>query len=266
MAQSDLLCIMCPALHIALIHPILFRISDIILNGSNSGPGKGFVRVAPWSALQSAPTGMNRSHVIVALLAFVAFVAIGMPDGLLGVAWPSIRRSFSVPLDAAGLLLSAAVIGGLVSSISSGPAVARFGVGNILAWSCALTGAGLIGYTLVPFWWMMILLGAVAGLGAGAIDSGLNTYAAANFSEGRMQWLHACYGIGITLGPIIMTGALTFTNSWRIGYRIVGGVQIALSIWFLLMRQEWNRGRGNRSSRPRSRRRLAKHCDSHACG
>jgi MFS family permease len=82
---------------------------------------------------------------------------------------------------------------------------------------------GLIGYTHVPEWWMMVLLGVFAGLGAGAIDAGLNTYVAAHYNEGLMQWLHACYGIGVTLGPIIMTITLTALNSWRIGYRVVGG-------------------------------------------
>jgi fucose permease len=173
------------------------------------------------------------------ILAYAAFVALGMPDGLMGVAWPSIRVSFSVPLDAVGLLLSAGVIGYLTSSFSSGPIVARLGVGKVLAASCALTGAGLIGYTLVPTWWMMVLLGVVSGLGAGAIDAGLNTYVAAHFGEGLMQWLHASYGIGVTLGPIIMTVALTSLNSWRVGYSAVGCFQLALAACFSLTLSIW---------------------------
>ena len=102
----------------------------------------------------------------------------------------------------------ATVAGYMTSGFLSGPLIARMGVGNVLAASCALTGTGLIGYTLVPAWWMMVLLGVVAGLGAGAIDAGLNTYVAAHFGEGLMQWLHASYGVGVTLGPIIMTIAL----------------------------------------------------------
>ncbi len=174
------------------------------------------------------------------VLAYVAFIALGMPDGLLGVAWPSIRASFSLPVDAVGLLLSAAVAGYLTSSFLSGPLIARLGVGKVLAVSCAMTGAGLIGYTLAPVWWMMVLLGVVAGLGAGAIDAGLNTYVAAHFGVGLMQWLHACYGIGVTLGPIIMTIALTTQNSWRMGYRIVGSFQLALAACFALTLPLWN--------------------------
>ncbi|MBL8056280.1 MAG: MFS transporter [Anaerolineales bacterium] len=163
-----------------------------------------------------------------------------MPDGLLGVAWPSIRHSFAIPLDAAGLLLAASVTGYMTSSFSSGPLIARLGVGRVLAVSCLLTGAGLLGYTLVPAWWLMVLLGVVAGLGAGAIDAGLNTYVAAHFGEGLMQWLHASYGIGVTLGPIIMTIALTSLNSWRAGYRVVSGFQLALAGCFALTLAMWN--------------------------
>jgi fucose permease len=174
------------------------------------------------------------------VLAYVAFIALGMPDGLLGVAWPSVRASFSIPVDAVGLLLSAVVTGYLTSSFLSGPLIARLGVGNVLAASCAVTGAGLIGYTLVPAWWMMVLLGVLAGLGAGAIDAGLNTYVAAHFGEGLMQWLHASYGIGVTLGPIIMTIALTAVNSWQVGYRVVGGFQLALAACFVLTLPMWS--------------------------
>jgi len=178
-------------------------------------------------------------HIGIVILAYVAFIALGMPDGLLGVAWPSIRTGFSIPLDAVGLLLAASVAGYMTSSFSSGPLIARMGVGKVLAVSCAMTGVALIGYTLVPVWWMMVLLGVLAGLGAGAIDAGLNSYVAAHFGEGLMQWLHASYGIGVTLGPIIMTVALTTWNSWRIGYRVVGGFQLALATCFLLTLAMW---------------------------
>jgi fucose permease len=175
------------------------------------------------------------------LLAFVAFIALGLPDGLLGVGWPSIRAGFGVPLDAIGLFLFAAVAGYMTSSFFSGYLLARAGVGRILAASCFLTGFALIGYTLVPQWWMMVLLGVFAGLGAGAIDAGLNTYVAANFSERIMQWLHAFWGIGITIGPLLMTMGLSTWNTWRFGYRAVGVFQIGLAICFVLTLTMWNR-------------------------
>lgn len=179
------------------------------------------------------------------ILAYIAFIALGMPDGLLGVAWPSIRASFSIPLDAVGMLLTAAVAGYMTSSFLSGTLVARFGIGRVLIVSCVLTGTAVIVYTLVPAWWMMVVLGSFAGLGAGAIDAGLNSYVAAHFNEGLMQWLHASYGVGVTLGPIIMTIALTTLNSWRIGYRVVGGFQIALAACFVFTLAEWSQKEPN---------------------
>ena len=146
------------------------------------------------------------------------------------------------------MLLFASMAGYLTSSFSSGRIIARLGVGKTLALSCAATGAGLLGYTLVPAWPMMVALGVVAGLGTGAIDAGLNTYVAAHFGEGLMQWLHASFGIGITLGPIIMTLGLNFFNSWRVGYRVVGTAQLALAACFLLTLAMW---RDNHDARPR---------------
>jgi fucose permease len=173
------------------------------------------------------------------LLAFVAFIALGLPDGLLGVGWPSIRTGFAIPLDAIGMLLTASVLGYMTSSFMSGFLLSRVGVGRVLVASCLLTGLALIGYTFVPQWWMMVLLGVFAGLGAGAIDAGLNTYVAANFSDGVMQWLHAFWGVGITIGPIIMTVGLTTLNTWRFGYRIVGIFQIVLAVCFMLTLAMW---------------------------
>jgi len=149
------------------------------------------------------------------ILAYIAFISLGMPDGLFGVALPSIRASFSVPLNTVGAIFIASTAGYMFSSFNSGFFISRLGVGRVLAISCALTGSVLIGDTLVPNWASMVALGLGAGLGAGAIDAGLNTYVAAHFGESLMQWLYVSYGIGVTLGPIIMTFALTSLNSWR---------------------------------------------------
>ena len=182
----------------------------------------------------------NYPKIGLVLLAYIAFISLGMPDGLLGVAWPSIRGGFGISLDSVGMLLTALVVGYMLSSFFSGPLIGRMGVGKVLAVSCAMTGLGLIGYTLVPAWWMMVLLGVVAGLGAGAIDAGLNTYVASHFGEGLMQWLHASYGIGVTLGPIIMTLGLANFGSWHVGYRVVGVAQLLLAGGFVLTLPMWS--------------------------
>ncbi len=175
------------------------------------------------------------------LLAYLAFISLGLPDGLLGVGYPSMRASFSLSIDSLGMLLFTSMVGYLTSSFSSGRLLAHLGIGKLLALSCAATGAALVGYTLVPAWWMLVLLGLVTGLGAGGIDAGLNTYIAANFGAGTMQWLHASYGIGVTLGPIIMTAGLKFLDSWRAGYVSVGAAQLALAAGFALTLPTWQR-------------------------
>lgn len=198
------------------------------------------------------PAFLKKPRVALILLAFIAFIALGMPDGLLGVGWPSMRKSFGIPLDSLGMLMIVGMLGYMTASFASGYMISRIGVGVLLAASCALTGAALIGYTFVPAWWMMVALGIFGGLGAGAIDSGLNTYVASNFGERLMQWLHASYGIGITLGPIIMTLSLNTPETWRTGYRIVGIFQLVLAATFFLSLPLWRKQKtsGSESQEP----------------
>jgi fucose permease len=177
------------------------------------------------------------------LLTFIAFIALGLPDGLLGVAWPSLRSDFSISLDAMGMIMVTATAGYMTSSFFNGKLVSRLGVGRLLAASCALTGLTLFGYSISPSWYLMVFLGIFAGMGAGAIDAGLNTYVAANYNEGFMQWLHASYGIGITFSPLIMSYAVNSLNSWRLGYDIVGGFQLLLALCFVISLPLWNKGK-----------------------
>jgi len=182
---------------------------------------------------------LHRSKLGLIVLAYIAFISLGMPDGLFGVAWPSIREHFGLRLDSVGAFFFAGTTGYMLSSFFSGKVMARLGVGGTLALSCALTASALLGYTLVPSWWMMVALAIASGLGAGAIDAGLNTYVASHFGEGLMQWLHASFGVGVTLGPIIMTAGLTMFNSWQLGYQVVGTAQLLLAASFLLTMRMW---------------------------
>ena len=183
-----------------------------------------------------------RSKLGLIVLAYIAFISLGMPDGLFGVAWPSIRENFLLRLDSVGAFFFAGTSGYMLSSFFSGKIIKWLGVGGTLAASCALTASALLGYTLVPSWWMMVSLAVASGLGAGAIDAGLNTYVASHFGEGLMQWLHASYGFGVTLGPIIMTTGLNVFNSWRLGYQVVGAAQLLLAASFLLTIRMWQDG------------------------
>ncbi len=183
---------------------------------------------------------LERKHSLILIaLAYLSFVSLGLPDGLNGVAWPSIRGYFDLPLDALGSLLVMFTAGYLASSFGCGRMLALMSLGSLLALSCLATAVSLIGYAVAPAWWVMVALGVTAGLGAGAIDAGLNTFAATRFSARTVNWLHACYGAGAASGPLIMTSVLAAHHPWQRGYAIVGLWQLLLAILFVLTRRWW---------------------------
>ncbi|MBM7493729.1 fucose permease [Micromonospora luteifusca] len=175
------------------------------------------------------------------LLAYLAFVSLGLPDGLLGVAWPSIRGDFGVPTEAVGLVLTAGTVGYLTSSVLAGFTLARVGVGALLAGSTLLASLALTGYSLSPALGVLVACALLLGLGSGAVDSGLNAYAAGAFGPRHMNWLHAFFGLGVAIGPLIMTGALSAGLAWRWGYGIVAVAQLVLATAFALTVRAWQR-------------------------
>jgi fucose permease len=176
---------------------------------------------------------------VLSRIASVSFLALGLPDGALGVAWPSLRRTFGLPLSGLGALLAAAMAGTLVSSFWSGALVARAGAGRVLAWGSAALAAGALGFAAAPGWWGVLGSAMVAGLGIGAVDAALNAFAAARLSPRRVAWLHACYGVGAALGPLEMSAALAWTGSWRWGYAALAGVPALLALTFWGSRDRW---------------------------
>jgi len=181
----------------------------------------------------------RETHVLLIGIAYAGFIVLGMSGGLLGVAWPSIRDSFGLSLDAVGTLMIAATAGYLLSSFSTGSVLSRVGVGTLLMVSSVVAGVGLLGYSLAPAWRAMVLLGLLVGMGGGAIDAGLNTYFATNHSASLMNWLHACFGLGSALGPLIMTTVLGMGRSWRWGYGVVGVLQALFALCFVFTRDQW---------------------------
>lgn len=185
---------------------------------------------------------MRRDPPVVLVLGFVGFVSLGLPDGLLGVAWPSLRAGFGQPLEALGPLLIAITAGYVGSSFASGRALARFGVGGLLTLSALLTAASLLGWTLATRFSVVVALGAGAGMGAGAIDAGLNTHMARHYSPRVLNWLHACYGVGAAAGPALMTALLAAGRPWTSGYRLVAAGQLVLALGFFVTRRQWTDG------------------------
>jgi len=175
------------------------------------------------------------------ILAYFAFISLGLPDGLLGVAWPSIAGDFRVATEAVGLLLIASTTGYFISSVAAGFTIARVGVGWLLAFSTAAASAALAGYAFSPAYAVMVPFALLAGFGGGAIDSGLNAYAAGAFGAKHMNWLHAFFGLGVAIGPLIMTAVISGGLSWRWGYGIVASAQACLALAFFLTVRRWVR-------------------------
>ncbi|GAA0729149.1 MFS transporter [Dactylosporangium roseum] len=175
------------------------------------------------------------------VLAYLAFISLGLPDGLLGVGWPSIATTFQVPTESVGYLLLAATTGYLTSSVAAGFLLSRIGVGWLLAASTALAGLALAGYAASPAMWFLVPCALLGGLGGGAVDAGLNAYAATEFGPRHMNWMHACFGLGVAIGPLIMTAVIEGGAVWRLGYTIVSGAQLLLALSFVVNARRWGR-------------------------
>ncbi len=182
----------------------------------------------------------SRSALFLIFITFVAFISLGSPDGLLDIANPRIRDTFSIGKDIFGLIFITGLIGYFTSSFFAGQLVARMGIGRLLSASCATTAAALLGYAMSPAWGWFVLMGLLGGAGAGAIDAGLNTYVATNYGPRLMFWLHAFFGVGVTSGTALMSLVINSGHPWRIGYAIVGGLQLTLALVFLVTRARWN--------------------------
>lgn len=182
-----------------------------------------------------------RRNTVLTLLAFLAFISLGLPDGLLGVAWPSVSAEFALPLDALGILVAVTTAGYLTSSFLSGALLRRFRLGTVLAGSAGAAAFALLGFALTPAWPLMLALGLLAGLAGGAVDAGLNAYGARYFSGRTLNWLHASWGLGTTIGPMIVTGVLDADLVWRWAYAIAGTAQLALATTLFLARDRWHR-------------------------
>lgn len=174
------------------------------------------------------------------VICFFAFISLGLPDGLLGVAWPSIRGDFAQPLDALGYVMVVGTSGYMLSSFFCGALTRTLGVGGLLSASCGGTAVSLLVFATTPWWGLVVAFAFVLGAGAGAIDAALNTYVAKYHRARAMQWMHACFGIGITMGPIIMTVGLSLTGRWENGYLVVASAQLLLATAFFLTRRRWN--------------------------
>lgn len=184
----------------------------------------------------------ERTRIVVTfflLIIYLAFISLGLPDSLLGVAWPAMQPDIGAAFESAGLLSMVVTGGTILSSLVSGSVIERFGTGIVTRISCMLTASALLGFSFAPSLFWLILLAVPLGLGAGAVDAGLNNYVANHYKAHHMSWLHCFWGVGATLGPIIMSYSMGTHHSWRDGYFTVSMLQFALVFILLLTLPLW---------------------------
>ena len=172
-------------------------------------------------------------------IAFLAFISLGLPDGLLGISWPFISVKTGVPLDSLGSILLALLAGFISTSVLSGYIMARFSMGWLLAVSCITTSLGLFVVAFSPDFPVIVAASFFLGAGAGAIDTSFNIFASVRFSPAVINWLHAFYGVGATAGPVLLTWLFTHRRSWETGYIVVATVQMMLALLFISTIRLW---------------------------
>ena len=172
-------------------------------------------------------------HLLLGVI-YLAFISLGLPDSLLGSAWPSMYGPFGVPVSFAGIISMIIAVGTIVSSLNSDRLTARFGPGRVTACSVALTA-------LSSEFWMLCLWAVPYGLGAGSVDAALNNYVALHYASRHMSWLHCMWGVGTLVGPNLISYALSGGQGWQAGYRYISLLQVALTAVLVFSLPLWKR-------------------------
>ena len=172
---------------------------------------------------------------------YLSFISLGLPDALLGAAWPNMYPEFQVPVSFAGVISMIIALGTIISSLQSDRLTRKFGTGKVTAVSVGITALALWGFSVSHSFIMLCLWAIPYGLGAGSVDASLNNYVALHYASKHMSWLHCMWGIGATLGPYIMGAALTGGATWNTGYRIISALQIVLTAVLVFSLPKWKK-------------------------
>ncbi|TDL66379.1 MFS transporter [Rhodococcus qingshengii] len=179
------------------------------------------------------------------IIIYLAFISLGLPDSLLGVSWSLMQSEFGAQLETAGLLFMTIAGGTIISSFASGAVLKRFGTGIVTFVSVLMTAGALLGFHFAPSIFWLFICAIPLGLGAGAVDAGLNNYVASHYKAHHMSWLHCFWGVGATMGPVIMSQYISGQNSWRSGYLAIAGFQFVLVVILFFTLPLWNKVAGN---------------------
>lgn len=175
------------------------------------------------------------------MIIYLAFISLGLPDSLLGSAWPTMYREFSVPVSYAGGISMIIAVGTVVSSLQSDRLTKRFGTGKVTAASVLMTAAALFGFSISHSYAALCLWAVPYGLGAGSVDASLNNYVALHYASRHMSWLHCMWGVGASLGPYVMGYALSGGQGWNMGYLYIAILQIALTAILIFSLPLWKK-------------------------
>ena len=177
-------------------------------------------------------------HLLLVII-YLSFISLGLPDGLLGAAWPTVYQELSVPVSYAGIIAMIISAGTIISSLMSDRLTYKLGTGKVTAISVMMTAAALLGFSTCNAFWMLCLWAIPYGLGAGSVDASLNNYVALHYESRHMSWLHCMWGMGAAVGPYIMGYVLSMGKHWTLGYRGVGIIQIVLTVILFLSLPLW---------------------------
>jgi fucose permease len=177
---------------------------------------------------------------ILLIVSFLSFIALGLPDGMLGVAWPSISGAFGVPIGNLGVLMFGFTLGYVTTTALVGTIIVRFGYARVMIGAAISMTVGAVGMFLSPLWVLVIISMTAIGIGSGLLDAGLNAYGAAFFRPRDLNWLHAFYGVGATIGPAIMTPMIISDVGWPGGYGVLAVVATLITAAFVVTRASWN--------------------------
>lgn len=186
-------------------------------------------------------------HALLAII-YLSFISLGLPDPLLGAAWPVMYPALQVPVSYAGIISMIISAGTVVSSLQSDRLTRKLGTGKVTALSVALSAAALLGFSFSNSFADLCLWAIFYGLAAGSVDASINNYAALHYSSRHMSWLHCMWGVGASLGPYLMGLALTHGYSWQSGYRWGGLLQFSLTAILLLSLPLWKTGENSDES------------------
>ena len=184
------------------------------------------------------------AHLLLGVI-YLSFISLGLPDSLLGAAWPSMYGEFGVPVSYAGILSMIISAGTIVSSLQSDRLTRRLGAGRVTAISVGMTAAALFGFSVTHSFWLLCLWAVPYGLGAGSVDAALNNYVALHYASRHMSWLHCMWGLGASLGPYIMGYALAGGSAWNMGYRSIALLQILLTAGLFVSLPLWRGAEGS---------------------